>query len=103
MKKVLAEIQTLEQKIAAETGPRGGKIIGKTKSGKPIYDTANHSAHKDFSKEDHADAQAAHEKLADKAHKEVQKAKDAGHAYEPALDLVKHNEHATSHWKKTQS
>src|SRR5271166_3575923 len=37
------------ERYAAETGPRGGKIIGKTRSGKPIYDTKDHPAHKDFS------------------------------------------------------
>lgn len=41
-------------------GSRGGKIISHTKSGKPIYDTANHSSHKDFTSADHSDAQEAH-------------------------------------------
>lgn len=41
-------------------GSRGGKIIGHTKSGKPIYDTIRHSGHKDFSVEDHFDAERLH-------------------------------------------
>lgn len=44
----------------AETGPRGGVIIGKTESGKPIYDSHDHPAHKDFTEADHADAMKAH-------------------------------------------
>ena len=44
-------------------GDRGGKVIGHTKSGKPIYDSANHEAHKNFSAEDHQDAISAHSKL----------------------------------------
>ena len=43
---------------AIPTAP-GDKIIGKTKSGKLIYDTADHPAHKDFTKEDHRDAEMA--------------------------------------------
>jgi ADP-ribose pyrophosphatase YjhB (NUDIX family) len=43
-------------------GSRGGKIIGHTKSGKPIYASGGQS---DFSKEEHADAAAAHKKEAE--------------------------------------
>lgn len=42
-------------------GSRGGKVIGHTRSGKPIYATYGHSGHKDFTAEDHADAAAVHE------------------------------------------
>jgi hypothetical protein len=44
-------------------GARGGHVIGYTQSGKPIYEAANHSSHKDFSKKDHADALQAHKEL----------------------------------------
>ena len=65
MKHILSEIKVLEAKISAETGPRGGKIIGKTKSGKPIYDSADHPSHKDFSIQDHRDAANKHKGLVD--------------------------------------
>lgn len=45
-------------------GSKGGKVIGHTKSGKPIYDTASHEGHKDFSGQDHREARAVHEKKA---------------------------------------
>lgn len=48
---------TLEK---AGEGSRGGKVIGHTSSGKPIYDTANHPSHANFTKQDHWDARAAH-------------------------------------------
>jgi hypothetical protein len=41
-------------------GSRGGKIIGHTTSGKPIYYKANHPSHKNFTIEDHEDARAEH-------------------------------------------
>lgn len=41
-------------------GSRGGKVIGHTKSGKPIYDSHNHSSHSKFSSKDHEDAEALH-------------------------------------------
>lgn len=45
-------------------GSRGGKVIGHTKSGKPIYEIASHEGHKDFTEQDHKDARAIHEKKA---------------------------------------
>ncbi len=42
-------------------GSRGGKVIGHTRSGKPIYESHDHSTHKKFSKEDHLDAAEHHE------------------------------------------
>ena len=47
-------------------GSKGGKVIGHTKSGKPIYAGKRASDYKDFSKEDHADARVKH--LANKTH-----------------------------------
>ena len=49
---------------AGGEGSRGGKVIGHTKSGKPIYDSANHESHRNtFTKEDHNDAIDLHKKL----------------------------------------
>lgn len=42
-------------------GSRGGKIIGHTKSGKPIYGDAKHSSHNTFNHHDHYDAMKAHQ------------------------------------------
>lgn len=41
-------------------GSRGGKIIGHTRSGKPIYSNGNNPAHKNFTVADHYDAIRAH-------------------------------------------
>ncbi len=41
-------------------GSRGGHVIGHTKSGKPIYDNANHESHKNFTIQDHDDAIDVH-------------------------------------------
>lgn len=45
-------------------GSKGGYIVSHTKSGKPIYDTANHKSHKDFTSMDHKDAAQFHNKQA---------------------------------------
>jgi hypothetical protein len=45
-------------------GSRGGKVIGHTKSGKPIYDSFEHEGHKHFSHQDHKDAVKAHVDIA---------------------------------------
>ena len=44
-------------------GSRGGVIIGRTGSGKPIYQNARHPSHSDFSDPDHKDAIALRRKL----------------------------------------
>ena len=46
-------------------GSKGGKVIGHTKSGKPIYanKSANHKDYKDFSEQDHKDAYKLHDNL----------------------------------------
>lgn len=49
----------MEKSVEGE-GSRGGKIIGHTSSGKPIYDSHGHDAHVGFSAQDHKDAHAAH-------------------------------------------
>lgn len=48
-------------------GSRGGKIIGHTKSGKPIYDTHDHPSHSNFTSQDHEDAVEAHYALRKKS------------------------------------
>ena len=38
-------------------GSRGGKIIGHTKSGKPIYEDHKHPSHREFSEQEHSEAE----------------------------------------------
>ncbi len=52
------------KKDAGGEGSRGGKIIGHTGSGKPIYGNANHPSHKEFTPGDHAEAAGKHLKEA---------------------------------------
>jgi len=61
--------QALDDLIKAATGEgsRGGKIIGHTRSGKPIYQDANHADHSSFTKQDHKNAATLRMKLSDEA------------------------------------
>jgi len=52
--------KAMDSEIEKAEGSRGGKIIGHTKSGKPIYDSANHAAHADFTSDEHKEAAATH-------------------------------------------
>jgi hypothetical protein len=45
--------------IKAE-GSRGGKVIGHTKSGKPVYENHDPENYKDFNHNDHFEAKAFH-------------------------------------------
>ena len=46
--------------IEKSEGSRGGKVIGHTKSGKPIYNSHSHEGHKNFTAQDHTDAYKIH-------------------------------------------
>ena len=54
-------LQITGLKVDVGEGSRGGKIIGHTKSGKPVYGTFNHPSHKDFSHDDHLNAHTIHD------------------------------------------
>jgi hypothetical protein len=54
--------------IKAGEGSRGGKVIGHTKSGKPIYDTIKHPSHKSFNYEEENDLLRVHRDVAHKQH-----------------------------------
>lgn len=51
-----------EDNLEKAEGSRGGKVIGHTKSGKPIYQNNSDKNSKHFTKEDHKDASAIHHK-----------------------------------------
>lgn len=46
-------------------GSKGGRVIGHTKSGKPIYLSHKHPSHQNFTAEDHRNASSLHEKKAE--------------------------------------
>ena len=64
----------------AGEGSRGGKIVGHTRSGKPIYDSFSHPSHKEFSANDHHDAAGVHYGKADRARKQENKDAHSGMA-----------------------
>lgn len=59
MKKEL--IKKLVEELKSE-GSRGGKVIGHTKSGKPIYESHEQTHTQHYTSEDHSDAVNAHMK-----------------------------------------
>lgn len=77
-------------------GSRGGKVIGTTKSGKPIYDTHDHEGHKSFTRQDHQDAMRHHETKRDKVG--FDKQKDG--SYKENSKYKKHNDRYWAHEKE---
>lgn len=55
------ELQIRGLKVDMGEGSRGGKVIGHTSSGKPIYQNADHSSHSKFTLKDHKEAAGFHE------------------------------------------
>jgi 8-oxo-dGTP pyrophosphatase MutT (NUDIX family) len=58
------DTEVLEEIVKGGEGSKGGKIIGHTKSGKPIYESGAGSHHKDFSAEEHEEAAQFHDQAA---------------------------------------
>ncbi len=54
-------IVMMRNDVGTGAGSRGGKVIGRTKTGKPIYMNHNHPSHGDFNAGDHKDAAKHHE------------------------------------------
>jgi hypothetical protein len=72
-----------DNNIEKAEGSRGGKVIGHTKSGKPIYEKHEQQHTQHYTAEDHSDAMSAHMKAA-KRHSEKAKSYDqkASNAYD---------------------
>jgi hypothetical protein len=93
--------------IKSGEGSRGGKVIGHTKSGKPIYDQHNHPAHAGFNAKDHRDAANKNSMLMQKYDNlaaESKKDKEKTAHYQEKADRFSsnsesHGEDAAKGWK----
>lgn len=79
-------------------GSKGGKVIGHTKSGKPVYESQHADFYHDFTKQDHRDAYNIHEKKREKYIKikdntDLSRVKRA----KAALMNNNHTDHADAH------
>ena len=61
------QITGLKVDTGAGPGSRGGKIIGHTSGGKPIYSSHGHAGHADFTKGEHGEAAEIHTTKSNKA------------------------------------
>lgn len=57
----IEQLNDVVEKASKGEGSKGGKIIGHTKSGKPVYQGKSGHDYKDFSEDDHRDAARFHE------------------------------------------
>ena len=73
-------------------GTRGGKIIGHTASGKPIYDSHDHVGHAGFTEKDHHDAAMAHRDLKERHHEDYKTSNESNHKIKRILKKVVHHE-----------
>lgn len=79
-----------ENDIEKAEGSRGGKVIGHTRSGKPIYADSNHPEHKTFDAKDHFDSKITHQKKALAiGHKYGDKSVAAGRGDTSKVDVVR--------------
>lgn len=102
--KLLSRLEVSEElgEDRSTEGSRGGKVIGHTRSGKPIYDEHEHEGHADFSKADHNDAHKLHLKLSDAADKKhnLIGSKEGEHNF---VQSVAHRESAKKTGKQSMS
>lgn len=74
-----------EKQDAAGEGSRGGRVIGHTSSGKPIYANHGHVSHGSFSSKDHGEAANLHMKLMQRS-----------------ADIAASTEHSSTHNKQSK-
>lgn len=55
------------EKGGSGEGSKGGKVIGHTRSGKPIYENGSHSNYANFHEDDHHESSYKHSSLAESA------------------------------------
>lgn len=86
------------KKDAGGEGTRGGIIIGRTKTGKPIYGRHSHPAHGTFNKQEHREAAEAHTDLAKKkTTSRAQLGVDNPTGKQLAKEIDQHHEQAAKH------
>lgn len=93
--------QKISGAVTAATGSRGGNIIGKTSSGKPIYEKHDHPGHSNFTPRDHLDASKVQMEKATKftrEHKRKAAMYHSGHAIEHRKSMMMSHDHRTHNW-----
>lgn len=86
------EILGLGDLIEKAEGARGGKVIGHTKNGKPIYEKHTPDAHKNFNAHDHKDAAKFFQEKSDKYKEISEGVNDDGDA-KPKSHYLKWHKH----------
>lgn len=92
---------SVEYLLQKAEGSRGGKVIGHTKSGKPIYDTFGHEGHKHFTLTEHKEAVSAHAGITSKLIGEKEKDKKK-FSKEGEAALKHHGEQVKLHFKASR-
>lgn len=84
---------------ATGEGSRGGHIIGHTSSGKPIYNTHGHAAHKEFTPAEHGQAINLHKKKITSLKGKLRRNIDPKKKVEMLKSTLHHTEQVTGHAK----
>lgn len=92
-----------EDVLEKAEGSRGGKVIGHTKSGKPIYQQHKNEAHRNFTVEDHKDAIKLHREQAQKHFDIVNKTTSSSIKKKNNDDAYGNNEQANRHERESKS
>lgn len=94
----IGQLEDILEKASKGEGSKGGKIIGHTKSGKPVYQSKSGHDCKDFSEEDHRDAARFH---SSESSKYVNKQANSEQEYHSNRAIARH--HDQQHTIHTQS
>lgn len=83
--------------IKGGEGSRGGKVIGHTKSGKPVYEHSHNVAYHGYTKEEHQEASEHHDREARMAEDALENTKDFNRRKSLKQSLEMHRQHAEGH------
>jgi len=89
------EIANKLKKGSSGEGTRGGRVIGHTSSGKPIYQGHSNEGHGDFKAQDHKDASAMHGEIVERTRETIQakmKADPKFQVPEKVIEFIQHHD-----------
>lgn len=84
-------------------GSRGGHVIGHTRSGQPIYDSAHHESHQQFKAQDHKDAMNHHYEIWSKTQEKINALRQQNPNWNPPKEIHDFLKHHYTHMQMHQN
>ena len=97
------KLEKILRKATPGEGSKGGDIMGHTRTGKPIYASANHESHQGFGSQDHKDAMNQHHEVWSKTQSKIQNIRNKKPNWHPPKQIHDFLNHHYTQMQRHQS